>query len=80
MGYHLKEIPKGEYGKFSKVKEEFLEVEDSREQNNPIMIMCELSDLIGAIECYASKWNITLDDLITMKDATKRAFKTGRRK
>lgn len=31
---HLKEIPKGIYGDFSKIKEEFLELEDSVEQKN----------------------------------------------
>jgi hypothetical protein len=80
MGYHISKIPKGTLGEFSKIKEEFLEAEDAVAQKNPIMLMCELSDIIGAIELHAEKYNITLSDLIKMKDATKRAFKTGRRK
>ena len=43
-------------------------------------MMVELSDLIGSIEAYCKlHHNITLDDLITMKEATKRAFTDGTR-
>lgn len=80
MSYHLNEIPKGQIGDFSKIKEEFLEAADALEQGNPLMALIELSDLIGAIELYAKKYNMSLDDLIKMKDATKRAFESGRRK
>ena len=76
MGYHKTEIPRGKYGEFSKIREEFLEAEDALEQDNKIMLMVELSDLVGSIEAYH---NITLDDLITMKEATKRAFTDGTR-
>jgi hypothetical protein len=34
MSYHLVEIPKGEIGEFSKIKEEFLEFEDAHNQKN----------------------------------------------
>lgn len=80
MGYHINAIPKGELGEFSKVEEEFLELHDALQQANSVMILCELADLIGAIEAYAGKWNITLDDLIVMKERTKSAFKDGSRK
>jgi NTP pyrophosphatase (non-canonical NTP hydrolase) len=80
MGYHNKIIPKGVLGEFSKIREEFLEAEDAIEQNNKVMILIELSDLLGAIEQYTAKYNITLEDLIIMKEATKRAFKDGSRK
>lgn len=79
-GYHLTKITKGVLGEFSKIKEEFLEAEDAIEQNNSVMALVELSDLLGAIEAYAKTFNMTLNDLLTMKDATKRAFETGRRK
>lgn len=78
-GYHLKEIEKGTLGLFSKIKEEFLEAEDAMEQDNPLMCLMELSDLLGAIEAFANKHNLTLEELITMKNATKRAFESGRR-
>jgi hypothetical protein len=44
------------------------------------MLLVELSDLIGAIESFSEKNNISLDDLIKMKNATKRAFSDGTRK
>lgn len=80
MGYHINEIPRGKFGEFSKIKEEFLEVEDALQQGNKIMMLVELSDLIGAIEGYCENHNMTLDDLIKMKEATKRAFGDGTRK
>lgn len=80
MGYHINKIEKGEFGEFSKIKEEFLEAEDAIFQGNHIMVMVELSDLLGAIEEYCKKFNLSLDDLLRMKDATKRAFIDGTRK
>lgn len=79
MGYHKSEIPKGVLGEFSKIEEEFLEAKDAITQNIPIMCLLELADLIGAIELYANKFNMTLDDLISMKTATKSAFEDGTR-
>lgn len=79
MGYHLAEIPRGKHGEFSKIREEFLEAEDAFTQNNKIMTLVELSDLIGAIEGFCKNQNITLEDLITMKNATQRAFEDGTR-
>ncbi len=80
MSYHLKQIDKGVLGEFSKIKEEFDEAEDSFSQNNSLMTLMELSDLIGAIEAYACKYNMTIEDLLKMNEATKRAFSSGRRK
>jgi len=79
MGYHIKAIPKGKFGEFSKIEEEFLEAKDSLDQNNPIMLMMELSDMIGAIEAFAKKHNMTLNDLLKMKETTHRAFEDGTR-
>lgn len=80
MGYHNKEIPKGTLGEFSKIREEFMEAEDAIEQDNSIMLLVELSDLIGAIESYCEKnHKITLENLITMNKATKKAFNDGTR-
>ena len=80
MGYHKREILRGEFGEFSKIQEEFEELEDALEQGNPIMALCEMADMIGAIEAFALKWNIALIQLIEMKDATARAFADGTRK
>lgn len=79
MGYHLREINKGVIGEFSKIKEEFEELEDAFEQGDSILQLCELSDLIGAIEEYVKKWEMDLDSLKRFSDKTKSAFKEGKR-
>lgn len=78
-GYHKKEIKKGVFGEFSKIEEEFLECKDALEQNNPIMLLCELSDMIGAIDEFVKKYNLSIEDVIQMSQATQRAFKSGHR-
>jgi hypothetical protein len=81
MGYHVNKIDKGILGKYSKIVEEFQELNDANEQCNPVLELCELADLIGAIEAYTTtQYGITLDDLIKMKECTKQAFKEGTRK
>lgn len=80
MGYHINEIPRGVYGEFSKITEEFLESQDAHCQGNSIMVLLELSDLLGAIEAYCVQHNMTLVDLIKMKESTNRAFLDGTRK
>ena len=61
--------------------EEFQELSDANEQRNPVLELCELCDLIGAIEAYTTtQYNITLKDLIKMQERTKEAFKEGKRK
>ncbi len=81
MGYHSKHIKKGDLGHFSKIREEFTELEDAWGQDNPVLELCELADLIGAIEAYSlNNYDISLNDLIKMKDATKSAFESGERK
>lgn len=79
MGYHLRKIKKGTVGEFSKIQEEFEELQDAIEQKHAVLEICELCDLIGAIEAYAKKWNLSLNDLIKMKESTRQAFKEGKR-
>ncbi len=80
MGYHTKEIKRGVFGEPSKIREEFEEFEDALTQRNPVMAIIELSDLVGAIDGYIRKFNLTIDDLVAMKEATHRAFMDGTRK
>ena len=80
MAYHLKEIKKSEFGTFDKIIEEIEEFKDAHVQNSIVMELLELSDLLGAIEGYVKNYNINLDDLITMKNITKRVFEGGFRK
>lgn len=79
MSYHLAEINPGVFGTISKIQEELDEIKDSVTQNNRIMTGVELADLIGAIEEFATNHGYSLNDLIVMKDATKRAFESNHR-
>lgn len=79
-GYHLTNINKGVLGERSKITEEYLEWQDACEQECKVMELVELSDLLGAIDSYVNtQYNLSLDDLLKMKDITERAFKNGRR-
>lgn len=82
MGYHLSEIRRGVYGELSKIVEELDEALDAENQKNSIMVLVELSDIIGAIDGYLLKkyeGKIGLADLIQMSLATSRAFRDGTR-
>ncbi len=79
MGYHKKIIKKGKLGKFSKIKEEYQELKDAHKQKDKILEICELTDLIGAIESYIEKYNLTINDLINFSNKTKKAFKENKR-
>lgn len=81
MGYHKFNIQKGVLGEYSKITEEIQELEDAKLQDANVLVICELCDLIGAIEAYAEKqFNLSLDDLIKMKEMTKQSFQEGKRK
>lgn len=80
-GYHLKQIPKGKMGDWSKIEEEYAECLDAKEQGIKVMLLVELADLVGAIDAYVEKHhNISAKDLRKMAKVTKRAFKSGNRK
>lgn len=79
-GYHLNEITKGSVGEFSKIREEFEELEDAFCQRNKVLQICELCDLLGAIEAFAKKFDLTLEDLTSMMELTKKSFLDGTRK
>lgn len=51
-GYHIRPIIKGQFGKFSKIQEEFVEILDAIEQGSVIMVLTEISDLLGAMLAY----------------------------
>lgn len=80
-GYHLNEIEKGVVGEFSKITEEYLELEDAVKQNVNILILTELTDLYGAIECYINKHfsNLTMEDIKKFSKLTQKAFEEGKR-
>ncbi len=80
-GYHLREIPKGELGELSKVYEEVEEIRDAEVQGCSVMVLLELSDLLGSIQLYLEKHHssISMQDLLKMSEVTQRAFRTGGR-
>lgn len=80
-GYHIKDIPRGKFGEISKIEEELLELKDAAEQGVKIMVLCELSDMLGAMREYLNINfpGITIKDLEDMSDVTKRAFLSGAR-
>lgn len=80
-GYHITEIPKGDYGEISKIKEEVLELEDAAIQGVHLMVLMELSDLYGAMEGYLKKHykDVTMADIEKMSQVTQRAFRNGHR-
>lgn len=80
-GYHIRNIEKGTLGELSKIYEEVEEIKDAEEQDVSVMLLVELSDLLGAIEAYLNKNHpsITLEDLLKMKNVTQRAFENGGR-
>lgn len=80
FGYHKKIIKKGKLGDLSKIKEELEEAIDAEEQGVKLMLLIELSDMIGAIKAVAEKNGVTLNDLLDMQVVTERAFKSGNRK
>lgn len=81
-GYHVTPIEKGELGELSKVREELDEALDAEMQGIKVMVLVELSDMIGAVECYLKRHHpaTSLDDLLKMKDASHRAWQNGKRK
>lgn len=81
-GYHIQHIKKGEIGKSSKLLEEVHELIDAEKQECKVMILIELSDLIGAIDLYLERnfKDIQPEDLRKMSTITQRAFKNGFRK
>lgn len=80
MGYHKRKIDKGVLGEFSKIQEEIEELQDAAEQENKVLILVELTDLIGAIQAYTeTKYNIGLNDLMKFNKLTQEAFREGKR-
>ena len=81
-GYHLRDIEKGVVGELSKIYEEVEEIKDAAEQGVEVMVLVELSDLLGAVSLYLEKHHpsVKLEDLIKMSNVTQRAFISGGRK
>lgn len=81
-GYHLTPITRGTIGQLSKIQEELDELKDAETQGVRLMQLVEASDLLGALLCWleVNHPGTTLEDLRSMHEVTRRAFKSGRRK
>ena len=69
--FHLAPIKKGVYGKLSKVQEELDEALDAEKQGDKLLLLIELSDLLGAVEGVAETHGFTLEDLKKFSDKVK---------
>lgn len=81
-GYHIDIIPKEPIGTAEKVMEEALELVDACKQANPVMALVEMSDIIGGIQLLLESdfgGSVSIEDLITMANTTRRAFESNRR-
>jgi hypothetical protein len=78
--YHTRHIPKGVYGELSKVFEECDELKDADEQGNPILVLNELADIVGAIDGFVEKYHgMGIEDVIKMMRLNQKAFESGHR-
>lgn len=78
--YHTRHIPKGQYGELSKVFEEAEELKDADDQGNPILVLNELADIVGAIDGFVNKYHgMDIEDVIKMMRLNEKAFKSGHR-
>jgi len=78
--YHTRHIPKGVYGELSKIFEECDELKDAHEQSNPILVLNELADIVGAIDGFVNKYHgMDIEDVIKMMRLNEKAFRSGHR-
>ena len=67
--FHNRPIFKGEYGKLSKIEEELDEARDAAEQGIDLMVLVELSDIIGAVAGVAEQqYGMSLDQLVKFSE------------
>ena len=80
-GYHIRDIRRGELGESSKIQEELDELIDAECQNNKVLMLCELSDIYGAMDLFLHKYfeGLTMYDIAVMAKATKQSFESGER-
>lgn len=71
----FQDIERGSYGEFSKVKEEFLELEEALNHgDNSIHVQIEIADLLGAVMGFAVKRGFDKYDLIQFMLMKERYF------
>ncbi len=65
MTFHITPIKKGIYGELSKIQEELDEAVDAEMQGQDLMLLIELSDIVGACAGVSEQYGMTLDQLVT---------------
>jgi hypothetical protein len=63
-GFHVSKIKKGVYGELSKIQEELDEAVDASLRGHDLMLIIELSDIIGAVEGVSLKYGFTVEQLL----------------
>lgn len=63
MGFHKAVITRGVYGEVSKIREEWEEARDALAQGQHLMLLIELSDMVGAAAGVAYRYGVTLEGL-----------------
>lgn len=79
--FHRRKIEKGVLGELSKIREELEEAEDAEEQDQTLMLLIELSDIVGACGAVARRHGSSLKDLVeyaTLRSETAERAKHGR--
>lgn len=62
-GFHRTRIQRGNYGEVSKIREEWEEAVDALAQGQYLMLLIELSDMIGAAAGVAYRYGVTIDGI-----------------
>jgi len=66
--FHKTKINKGIYGELSKIREELEEAYDAENQGQDLMLLIELSDIIGAVAGVAKKYGFSLEQLVKFSE------------
>jgi len=80
MNFHKRKIKKGVFGELSKIQEELDEAFDAEEQGQDLVLIIELSDLVGACAGVAKKYGITLKQLVKFAELRSRVAKKNKNK
>ena len=73
--FHVMPVRRGTYGELSKVQEELDEALDAETRGQKLLLMIELSDIIGAVAGVAERHGYSLDDLIQFSELRRNVFR-----
>lgn len=73
--FHVHPIRSGVYGELSKVQEELDEAVDAETRGQEILLLIELSDIIGAVAGVAERHGHTLESLIQFSELRRSVFR-----